>query len=247
MKQWVIDINCDVGEGVGNEAEIFPLIGSCNIACGGHAGDTRSIAEMIRLAKTHNIKIGAHPSYPDRKNFGRRVMDISKEELKESLKQQLRFFLSILEKENGSLHHIKPHGALYNRIAKDKDLALLVLDILDELNLVRRIYAPFGSVIADLASKKGFEVVFEAFGDRNYNRDGSLVSRQQENAIIGDSKAVLNHILPMVKSGMVRTVEETEIKIQADSICIHGDTPDALEILTYLSNELPKHNVLLSK
>nr|WP_299339674.1 5-oxoprolinase subunit PxpA [Allomuricauda sp.] len=247
MNQLRIDINCDVGEGIGNEAELFPLIGSCNIACGGHAGDAKSILEMIHLAKLHKVKIGAHPSYPDRKNFGRQVMDISKEELRQSLKLQLQSFISILKKENVTLHHIKPHGALYNKIAQDENLALLVLSLFEELDVVKRIYAPFGSVVAKMAPKNGVEVVFEAFGDRNYNKDGSLVSRQKENAVIRDPKAVLNHVLPMVKSGKVMTVEGIEIKISADTICIHGDTPNALEILTYLTNELPKHDVLLSK
>ncbi|TAI48957.1 5-oxoprolinase subunit PxpA [Flagellimonas allohymeniacidonis] len=245
MKQWRVDINCDVGEGVGNEAKIFPLITSCNIACGGHAGDKGSMRSMIKLAKQHDVKIGAHPSYPDPANFGRKVMQIPHPKLKESLLKQLRDFSSVLKEENATLHHIKPHGALYNEVARDENLAALFLNIVKEFGSTQTIYAPFGSCIAQLAPKVGVRVIFEVFGDRSYNNDGSLVSRQMDGAIIHEPKAVLEHILPMIKLDKVRTLQGNEIQTKAETICIHGDTSSALEILTYLSHEFPKHKLLL--
>mgnify|MGYP001628281198 CR=1 FL=1 len=123
MMQYKVDINCDVGEGVGNEADIFPYISSCNIACGGHAGDTETMYRVVSLAKQHRLKVGAHPSYPDKTNFGREVMDISNKDLVQSIQKQLSDFDAVLQQEEVTLHHIKAHGALYNQTAKDKELA----------------------------------------------------------------------------------------------------------------------------
>ncbi len=242
---WTIDINCDVGEGVGNETEIFPFISSCNIACGGHAGDMDTMTQIVKLAKHHNVKIGAHPSYPDKENFGRRVMDISKQDLQESIVKQLQRFDSILDQEQAELHHIKAHGALYNETAKDKDLAQTYLEAIQEYKTRTLLYVPFGSVIAELAHQQGFEVWYEAFGDRNYNSELSLVSRKLDNALIHNPKKVLDHILPIIKEGHVRAVSGEFIKIEAKTFCIHGDTPSALKILMYLSQELSKHQVQL--
>jgi UPF0271 protein len=245
MKRWTIDINCDVGEGVGNEPEIFPFISSCNIACGGHAGDTATMLQIVQLAKQHKVKIGAHPSYPDRENFGREVMDISEHELHQSIQEQVKTFESVLEREQSELHHIKAHGALYNQTAKDKDLAKIYLDAIQEYKTRSVLYVPFGSVIAQVALQQGFQVWYEAFSDRNYNSDLSLVNRKQDNALIQDPEQVLQHILPIIKEGHVKTTSGKLVKIETKTLCIHGDTPSALKILTYLSQELSKHKVQL--
>ena len=245
MKQWNVDINCDVGEGIGNEAHIFPLITSCNIACDGHAGDMESMRAMIKLAKQHQVKIGAHPSYPDRANFGRKMVEIADFDLKNSLLHQLSEFNKVLDEENATLHHIKPHGALYNEAARNENLAELVLSVINEFGSTQTIYAPFGSCIAQRASEFGVKVIFEVFGDRNYNDDGSLLSRQKNESLIQEPKAVLEHILPMIKYDRVKTLQGNEIPTKAETICIHGDTSSALEILTYLSHEFPKHQLLL--
>ncbi|MFD2098474.1 5-oxoprolinase subunit PxpA [Flagellimonas iocasae] len=245
MEGWDIDINCDVGEGVGNEAEIFPFISSCNIACGGHAGNTETMTQIVKLAQHHNVKIGAHPSYPDRENFGRQVMDISKQELQKSIIEQLKSFGAILTQEGGEMHHIKAHGALYNQTAKDKNLAETYLEAIQEYKTQTVLYVPFGSVIAELALQQGFDIWYEAFGDRNYNSDLSLVNRKQANALIQDPEQVLEHILAIIKEGHVRAVSGEFINIDAKTLCIHGDTPSALEILMYLSQEFSKHQVQL--
>ena len=132
MMQYKVDINCDVGEGVGNEADIFPYISSCNIACGGHAGDTETMYRVVSLAKQHRLKVGAQPSYPDKTNFGREVMDISNKDLVQSIQKQLSDFDAVLQQEEVTLHHIKAHGALYNQTAKDKELAKVYLNALKD-------------------------------------------------------------------------------------------------------------------
>ncbi|MBS9464151.1 5-oxoprolinase subunit PxpA [Flagellimonas sp. 389] len=247
MEGWTIDINCDVGEGIGNEKSLMPLISSCNIACGGHAGDIKSMIKTVKLADSHNVKVGAHPSYPDKTNFGRKVMKISNSELKQSIIDQLAIFNEILQKEDVELHHIKAHGALYNQLAKDSVLAKLYLEAVSEHKNQVYLYVPFKSVIAEIAEENGFRVMYEAFGDRNYNDDLSLVSRKLKTALIQEPETVLEHILPIVKQKKVITLNGEEIKIKVDTICIHGDTPTALEILMYLSTELPSYKVQLQK
>ncbi|WP_396589745.1 5-oxoprolinase subunit PxpA [Allomuricauda sp. R78024] len=241
MGNWTVNINCDVGEGVGNEARLLPLIKSCNIACGGHAGDLESMTEVVKLAKIHNVKVGAHPSYPDKANFGREVMTISDSELRQSILNQLRTFDEVLKKEEIQLHHIKAHGALYNETAKNGKLAELYLDTIKDYKSKACLYVPYGSVIASIAAEKGFKLQYEAFGDRNYNKDLSLVSRKLDNALIQEPEKVLQHILPIIKERKVKVVTGEKIKIKAETICIHGDTSSALEILMYLSQELPTH------
>lgn len=247
MNQFKIDINCDVGEGVGNEAAIFPYISSCNIACGGHAGDKETMLKVASLAKKHHIKVGSHPSYPDKANFGREVMDISEQELIQSIRKQLTDFDQVLQREQITLHHIKAHGALYNQTAKDEQLAKVYLEAIDYYKDRVLLYVPYNSVVAKLAKQRGFKLWFEAFADRNYNSDLSLVSRKEENALIIAPEAVLKHILPIIKKGEVMTVDGISHKILADTLCIHGDTVSALKILTYLSTSLPQNQVQLAK
>ncbi len=247
METVFIDINCDVGEGVGNESDLLPLISSCNIACGGHAGDADTMQRVVQLAKQHHIKVGAHPSYPDRANFGRLSMDIDAKTLQDSIKNQLKSFVEILEAAILELHHIKPHGALYNDVAKNVNLARIFLKAIETYKTECFLYVPYGSVILREAKAQGFKIKQEAFADRNYNNDLSLVSRKQPNALIENPKNVLQHLLTIVKRGEVITASKERVIIEADTYCVHGDTPSALKILTYLSKELPKHQVQLSK
>lgn len=246
-KPTYIDINCDVGEGIGNEKDLMPLISSCNIACGGHAGDMESMRTAALLAYQYEVRVGAHPSYPDKENFGRVSMDIPSDELIGSIQEQLETFTSILKKENIPLHHIKPHGALYNDIAKDDALAKTFLTSIEKYKDWVFIYVPYGSAIEKESINQGFKIKYEAFGDRNYNSDLSLVSRNVANALLEDPKMVLQHILHIAKKNQVRTVKDELVKIKADTYCIHGDTPSALQILMYLSKELSKYNLQIKK
>tara|TARA_Y100000815_G_scaffold102885_1_gene91744 strand:- start:192 stop:932 length:741 start_codon:yes stop_codon:yes gene_type:complete len=243
MNSKTIDINADVGEGLANEADLMPFLSSCNIACGGHAGDIETMTEVIRLANKHNVKIGAHPSFPDKENFGRAIMELSSTDLYNSLKAQIRSLQSVLKKEKAQLHHVKPHGALYNLAAKDEKTAKVIVEVVKRLELSLSIYAPFNSELARMAKQENIEVVFEAFADRNYNDDLSLVSRQNNDAVISDKIEVLNHILYMKNHEKVKTVNGAEVLLNASTFCVHGDTENALEILRFLNEELPNNNI----
>ena len=238
-----IDINCDVGEGIGNELELFPMISSCNIACGGHAGTIETIRKCLELAKKFNVKIGAHPSYPDKENFGRITMAISNHELIESIKIQMQLFLTECSRMGATIHHIKPHGALYNDIAKDEHLAKLFLTAISPYKNDILLYVPYGSVIEKLAVTNNFKIMREAFADRNYNDDLSLVSRKEKNALITNGEEVLKHILRLYENKEVKTISGKNIHLEAETFCIHGDTPSALQILTYITIHLPQHNL----
>ena len=241
-----IDINSDVGEGVGNEEVLVPLISSCNIACGGHAGDENSIRQVIRIAKSNAVLIGAHPSYPDKENFGRKTMILSKESLIEVLQKQLQLFFSIAKEENATVHHIKAHGALYNDSAVHIDLAQAYLEAIAPFSDSIIVYVPYNSIIAREALKKGIKVAYETFLDRNYNSNGSLVSRRQDNALIEKPEKVLEHLLFILKEHKIKTLNGTLINSFSDTFCIHGDTVSALKILMYLHNELPKYNIQIN-
>ncbi len=242
-----IDLNCDLGEGLGNDHELLPFISSCSIACGGHAGDESSMREVIQLALRNKVLIGAHPSYPDKENFGRFSMDISGEELTTSIQKQLSRLTAIIKKENAVLHHIKPHGALYNDLAKDELLSRTFLNAIRDYKTTTALYVPYNSIIEQLALADGFSIKQEAFADRNYNNRGLLVPRKFPNAVITEPKKVLEQLENVVKGEKVISVEGLEIPIKAQTICLHGDTPNALEILMYLSEKLPQINIQIIK
>ena len=247
MNRVYININSDVGEGIGNEKDLLPLISSCNIACGGHAGNDETMSEVAQLAYQNGVKVGAHPSYPDRKNFGRVSIDISENELLTSIRSQLTGFQSILEKENIPLHHIKPHGALYNDLATNTDLSRVFLMAVESFKNTASLYVPFNSCIAKEAVIQGFNIQHEAFADRNYNLDLSLVSRKLPNAVIEEPQQVLEHLLCMVNEKKVQIIKGKKVPIVADTYCIHGDSSSTLQILHYLSTELKKYNIHIEK
>lgn len=246
MKDFIIDINCDVGEGIGNEAQLLPLISSCNIACGGHAGDLETIREVVAIAKKYNVKTGAHPSYPDEKSFGRLSMIIPENELIPIIQGQIETLLIILKEKDLAMHHIKPHGALYNDIAKDLNLSRTFLKAIKPYKK-SLLYVPYGSVIEKEALKQGFNIKREAFADRNYNADFSLVSRNLPYAVMEDPEMVLAHVLCMVKEKKVKTLNKEVIFMDAETYCLHGDTLNAIQILTYLSEQLGMYNIKIAR
>lgn len=237
----MIDINCDLGEGLDNEHLIMPLISSCNIACGGHAGSVAIIDKVIQLAAEHNVKIGAHPGFPDKKNFGRVIMDISDKKLRRSLQQQLQLFKERAELLNAKIHHVKPHGALYNLIAVDNEKALLVVEVIKEVFESTNVYVPYQSEIEKVATENGLPIIYEAFADRNYNDNLTLVSRAYPYAILTDKEKILTHVKKMSEESKVRTVQDNEQEIKAETFCVHGDNKKVLEILNYLNEHLPIH------
>lgn len=240
-----IDINCDVGEGIANEHLLMPYISSCNIACGGHFGDKNSIDKTIELAIKNNVLIGAHPSYPDTINFGRKRMAISNEELNDSISNQLDLFLERLAVFNQKMHHIKPHGALYNLIAVDEKAALNFIKVIKKYADSVFLYVPYNSVIAHLAKQNNIAIKYEAFADRAYNDDVTLVSRLHKNALITNAVAVYNHVYSMVKENKVQTVTGANKKLEASTFCIHGDQGASLVILKFLHKQLPLKGIYI--
>lgn len=238
MDVFTIDINADVGEGVGNDSELLPIISSCNIACGGHTGNEASMRDTVRLAIKHTAKIGAHPSFPDKANFGREVVNMSCTALYQSLKQQIEYLKRIVKEEQGLLHHVKPHGALYNLAAKDVSTAEVIVEVMKRFHQPLKLYVPYGSVIAKIAQKEAVEITYEAFVDRNYNDDLSLVSRKESNALITNSEVMYNHVYNMIVHEKVRTINDRELAIKAATFCVHGDTPNALQLVRDLIKKL---------
>lgn len=234
-----IDINCDLGEGVGKDQQIMPLISSCNIACGGHFGNRKTVLETIELAIKNGVKIGAHPSFPDRDNFGRKDMDIPKDELYRSVCDQITLVQELCDLLGGQMHHIKLHGALYNRAARDIALGQLVYRVMETLG-VARIYAPANSVFSDLVPEK---LICEGFLDRRYADDGQLVSRTEPNSLIVEEEEVWKQARSMVMDGNIQTISGRLIPVQVDTLCVHGDTASALEILNRVRNGFNALNI----
>jgi len=242
MTKIQVDINCDVGEGIGNEADLMPHISSCNIACGGHAGSIDMMRNVLQLAKQHAVKAGAHPSFPDKENFGRKPMQLSRNELVATIIEQVKTLNDIAIEAGVTLHHIKPHGALYNMAATTKVVALSVIEAVKHFpNL--KLYVPYKSVIADLAFSENINCVFEAFADRNYNPDLSLVSRQKEGACITNFEDLFKHIFQMISEKKVTTLSGEKIAIKANTFCVHGDNPNAIELIEELAKKLAKSNI----
>ena len=233
-----IDINADVGEGTNNEELLFPLISSCNIACGGHAGDYNTMEEIVRLAIENNLKIGAHPSYPDKENFGRKKISISKKELTKSIFKQVNSLKNILDEKKINLNHIKPHGALYNYAFNDTETSDILIQIAKDFKT--KLFTPYKSVTSKRAKNNSIEYFNEVFLDRNYNSDLTLVSRINKNALVTDSVEMISHAYNILKNNNVISVDGTKVKIEYDTLCIHGDNPNSIQLLKSLHKKLKK-------
>jgi UPF0271 protein len=231
-----MDINCDLGEGIGNDAQIMPFISSCSIACGGHVGNKYTMLETIFLAKKYGVKVGAHPSFPDRKNFGRVNMFLSMDVLKNSLIEQITNLKEIAEKVKVPLHHVKPHGALYTMATENEDLAEVIIDVMRFFDAEWKLFVPYNSVIAEKAKKGGISYSYEAFADRNYKDDLTLVSRSEPHAVIEDVGTIYKRVEKMFNQRCVLSLNNKEMKIKVDTICVHGDNANAIPIVEALHN-----------
>ncbi len=229
-----MDINCDLGEGIGNDQAIMAYLDSCNIACGGHAGDGESMRNTVMMAKKHEVKIGAHPSFVDRDHFGRKEMKVSKQLLKSQLIDQITDLNDIAVSLGMRLHHVKPHGALYNLAAKSEDMAELVIEVMQELDNNMFLYVPFNSVIENLARQRGIAICVEVFADRNYNDDFTLVARTESHAILEDPQEIKARVDEMIRKHCITSVNGVTKKADIDTICIHGDHVNALQIAKLL-------------
>lgn len=237
-----IHINCDLGEGSEYDAELMPYISACNIACGGHAGTLESMHETVALALEHGVEIGAHPSYPDKEAFGRIPLEMAPDKLKRSLVAQILSLKQIAEAEGGKIVHVKPHGALYNEAQKDETIARIILDALLEFDKPLSLYAPENSVIARLAEGR-VKVIYEAFADRNYNEDGSLVSRTENKALIIEKEDVFEHLFSMFSQNEILCKNGEKIHCHASTFCLHSDTPGSVEILKFLHQKLGEKSI----
>lgn len=243
-----IDLNCDLGEWrtidqAEKDAQIMPYISSCNVACGGHAGSTHTMWETIQMAQKQGVKIGAHPSYPDKENFGRKVPAISKAELQRSLKNQVQALAALLHQVGEPLHHVKPHGALYNQAAVDEAVAQVIIEAMSSFSEQIPVYAPQGSALAHQAQKAGVKVIFEVFADRVYEEDLSLRSRALEGAVLHNVSAVVQQVEDMVMKGTVQTISGIRKPIVAHTICLHSDTKGAISLAKAIHFFLIKHHV----
>jgi UPF0271 protein len=222
-KRMKIDLNCDMGENISNDAVIMPYITSANIACGFHAGDEMSMQTTIRLAKKHGVAVGAHPGWKDREGFGRKEMSLPAEAVEALLLYQIGALNAIARAEGVELRHVKPHGALYNQAAKDMTLARAVAGTVERFSRDLILVGLAGSALIEAAIEAGLRVAREGFPDRNYNPDGTLVSRQRSNAIIESPEEVAAHALRLAREG-IRVGNQS---LHVDTLCLHGDHASA--------------------
>ena len=240
-----IDINADIGEGCFNDKDLFSLISSCNIACGGHFGDKKSIKKSIKLAIIHDVQIGAHPSFPDKLNFGRKILKISSNDLEKSLTSQINLVIKIAKDHNTRIHHVKPHGALYNLAFYDIKTCEIIIKCIKKIPYKVILFSQYKSLLSNLASKNGIKIYNEVFIDREYNDDLSLVSRENKNAITNDQDIINKKVLNIIKKNQITSINNVQMNIKADTFCIHGDNPNALIIMKSLTSFLNSHKIKL--
>jgi UPF0271 protein len=242
-----IDLNCDMGEGIGNEKAIMPYISSANIACGYHAGDESSMRSMVELAIQCRVAIGAHPAYPDREHFGRMDMldgaGIGLADLPKIISDQLALLQKICIEHGAGLHHVKLHGALYNRAANDPSVSAIVCGTIRQFDPALLLYGLSGSAMQAEAERCGLRFVQEAFADRSYREDGNLTPRTEADALIEDPVLAVTQVLNIVREGKIMTTRGTAIFVDAGTICIHGDGPNAVGHVRAIREELDGEGV----
>jgi len=230
-----IDLNCDMGEVAaaiadGTQESLMKWISSANIACGGHAGDSRTMEATVRQALRHNLAIGAHPGYPDRENFGRVELKLSTNEVSEFVQEQVEALAAIARCLGAKVHHVKPHGALYNQAVHNPELATAIVEGVARWNREVVLVALAGSRMLDVFRQAGFAVAAEAFADRLYEPDGTLRSRKHDDALIQDPKVAGQQAVSIASRGKIMARNGQEISVNAQTLCIHGDTPGADKI-----------------
>ena len=243
-----MDLNCDMGESFGNyeighDKDIFPFITSSNIACGFHAGDPVHMEKTISLAMSHGVQIGAHPGYPDLQGFGRRSMKIAADELTSILKYQIAAIKGVTESLGGRLIYVKPHGALYNDAVGDFDIAQAVMAAMHAIDDQLFLLGLAGSSMAEWAAEKSIPFVAEAFADRRYEDDGTLRSRSLPGSVLTEPQKATEQVLNIVKQQKVSTYSGSDIPMAAQTICIHGDNPNAVAILRQIDLAFEKNGI----
>lgn len=243
-----IDLNCDMGEGfgrydIGQDAEAMPLISSANVACGFHASDPGTMHRTVRLAKEHGVAVGAHPSFPDRVGFGRREMSASPAEIRDDVMYQVGALLAFCKAEGVPLRHVKPHGALYNLAAREIEVATAIAAAVRSVDPSLFLVCLCGSILVDAAKEAGLPYAEEAFADRGYRKDGKLVPRRERGAVLTEPAEVAERVVRMVRDGEVTTVDGAVISIDPKTVCVHGDTPGAVELLRAIRRRLEREKI----
>jgi 5-oxoprolinase (ATP-hydrolysing) subunit A len=238
-----VDLNADLGEGSGHDAELFELISSSNIATGFHAGDPSSMFDSICAAKEKGVAVGAHPSFVDRENFGRKEIAVPTPELFAQLVYQLGAFQSMALAAGLRPNHVKPHGALYNMAVRDEKMAEAIGHAIMAVDSSLMLFAPANSAMERAARKAGVEIAREIFADRNYLNDGWLVPRTRPDALLHDPKQAAERVLRMLREGKVRSIEGRDIDVRGETICVHGDTPGAVDFARELRTQLENEGV----
>ncbi|KSU85311.1 5-oxoprolinase subunit PxpA [Fictibacillus enclensis] len=245
--QFLVDINCDMGESfgrykIGHDKEMMEHISSANIACGFHAGDPSIMKETVRLALNNNVAVGAHPGLPDLIGFGRRNFSLTPQEAYDYVLYQTGALHAFVQAEGGRIRHVKPHGALYNMAAVNKDLAKGIADAVYNLNPDIILFGLAGSELINAGNEAGLQTCSEVFADRTYQPDGTLTPRSQPDSLLTNDEDAVNQVIKMVKQGKV-TTHAGDISIKAETICIHGDGEHALSFAEKINSAFEKEGV----
>lgn len=224
------DLNADLGEGIGDDEAMLDIVSSANIACGGHAGDEGSMRAALRAAKARGVVVGAHPGFPDRENFGRKRLVLPPEELDATVRAQVRMLVELGEEEGWPVRYVKLHGALANMAAEEAAIAALCFAAVEGLVRDMAILAIDNSEQSDMAEALGFRTIREAYADRAYQPGGLLVARQMPGAVLHDRATIAARAVRLAQSGELVAVDGSVVTTSARSLCIHGDTPDAVAI-----------------
>ena len=245
-----ININCDLGEkskfhSIENDPELLNIVNSANIACGYHAGDEQTMEMVIQISKRNGVSLGAHPSFKDPENFGRKRMNLSSLEIKKLIFDQYEILQKIAQKYNENVTHIKPHGALNNMACEDLELATTLAVAIKEINKDIIYLVPTGSQMEVAAKKNGLKIACEIFADRNYEDNGNLISRSKPNALITDPELAKKHVLSMVKNQAINCLSGKQIPCEIDSVCIHGDNESSLATAKSIKDNLVNNGLIL--
>ena len=238
-----IDLNCDMGEGFGNDEAILEYITSANVACGFHAGDPSVMRRTVKLAAERGVAVGAHPGYRDLEGFGRRDMKIAADAIRDLVIYQVGALEGLARAEGIALQHVKPHGALYNAAARDRALADAIASAVFDFDSGLVLFALAGSELETAGREAGLRVASEAFVDRTYGSNGQLMPRSDPRALIHDEEAAVTQVVHLVEEGRVRSVDGPDVELKADTLCIHGDGPNALSLAKLVRERLERSGV----
>ncbi len=241
-----VDLNADLGEGAGHDDDLLALVSSANIACGLHAGNPTMVRQSIRAAQEHGVAIGAHPSFDDRENFGRSEVSLPGDEIFGLIVYQLGAFQAIAHSLGMQVQHVKPHGALYNMAARSEEMADAIVRAIRAVDPKLILFAPANSELSRAAESNELHIAREVFADRNYMPDGSLVPRGRPDALLHDAEEAANRVFGMLRDNKVRAIDGSEVRVEADTICVHGDTPGAVEFARQLRFALHQTGIVVA-